>query len=130
MPSAYPPAAFPARPQRVDGPADEPSTTTPDDDGTGRPAAPPVRIAAAGDMHCQPSRAAEAEAAFGRARPATIDLLLLAGDLTTHGQPEQAQVLADAVPRPRRPDLRGLGQPRLALRPRSTRSARSSRTRA
>jgi Icc-related predicted phosphoesterase len=57
---------------------------------------PPLRIAAAGDMHCQPSRAAEARAAFG-ALAGAADLLLLAGDLTTHGQPEQAQVLADAV---------------------------------
>jgi Icc-related predicted phosphoesterase len=57
---------------------------------------PPLRIAAAGDMHCQPSRAAEARAAFG-ALAGDADLLLLAGDLTTHGQPEQAEVLADAV---------------------------------
>jgi uncharacterized protein len=56
---------------------------------------PPLRIAAAGDMHCQPSRAAEARAAFA-ALDGEIDLLLLAGDLTTHGQPEQARVLADA----------------------------------
>jgi Icc-related predicted phosphoesterase len=69
------------------------SLTSPNGDGT--PAAPPLRIAAAGDMHCQPSRAAEARAAFG-ALKGGIDLLLLAGDLTTHGQPEQAQVLADA----------------------------------
>jgi len=54
-----------------------------------------VRIAAAGDMHCQPSRADEAREAFASLR-GEIDLLLLAGDLTTHGQPEQAQVLADA----------------------------------
>jgi uncharacterized protein len=71
-------------------------TTAPDDDRGARPAAPPIRIAAAGDMHCQPSRAAEAKAAFG-ALAGEIDLLLLAGDLTTHGQPEQARVLADAV---------------------------------
>jgi uncharacterized protein len=56
---------------------------------------PPLRIAAAGDMHCQPSRAAEARQAFA-ALDGEIDLLLLAGDLTTHGQPEQARVLADA----------------------------------
>lgn len=55
----------------------------------------PLRIAAAGDMHCQPSRAAEARAAFGALKD-DVDLLLLAGDLTTHGQPEQARVLADA----------------------------------
>jgi len=63
--------------------------------GHGTPAAPPVRIAAAGDMHCQPSRAAEAHEAFA-ALDGQADLLLLAGDLTTHGQPEQACVLADA----------------------------------
>jgi Icc-related predicted phosphoesterase len=63
--------------------------------GSERPPAPPVRIAAAGDMHCQPSRAEEAREAFQSLR-GEIDLLLLAGDLTTHGQPEQAQILADA----------------------------------
>jgi Icc-related predicted phosphoesterase len=71
------------------------SLTSPNGHGGGRPAAPPLRIAAAGDMHCQPSRAAEARAAFA-GLDGQIDLLLLAGDLTTHGQPEQAQVLADA----------------------------------
>jgi uncharacterized protein len=70
------------------------SVTSTNGDG-GRGAAPPLRIAAAGDMHCQPSRAQEAREAFGALRD-SIDLLLLAGDLTTHGQPEQAQVLADA----------------------------------
>jgi Icc-related predicted phosphoesterase len=69
------------------------SFTTPN--GNGRGTAAPVRIAAAGDMHCQPSRAEEAREAFG-ALAGEIDLLLLAGDLTTHGQPEQARVLADA----------------------------------
>lgn len=59
------------------------------------PDAPPLRIAAAGDMHCQPSRAEEARDAFA-ALAGDADLLLLAGDLTTHGQPEQARVLADA----------------------------------
>ena len=64
-------------------------------DVNGAPAARPLRIAAAGDMHCQPSRAAEAHEAFA-ALERQIDLLLLAGDLTTHGQPEQIEVLADA----------------------------------
>jgi Icc-related predicted phosphoesterase len=70
------------------------SLTSPNGQGA-RPTPPPLRIAAAGDMHCQPSRAAEARAAFA-SLDGQIDLLLLAGDLTTHGQPEQAQVLADA----------------------------------
>jgi Icc-related predicted phosphoesterase len=54
-----------------------------------------VRIAAAGDVHCSERTREEAARAFaGLAGKA--DLLLLAGDLTTHGEPEQAQVLVDA----------------------------------
>ncbi len=55
-----------------------------------------VRIAAAGDIHCgtgsscERLRRAVAEVA-GR-----VDAILLAGDLTTHGEPEQAQLVADA----------------------------------
>jgi Icc-related predicted phosphoesterase len=55
-----------------------------------------VRIAAAGDIHC--GRAAACE----HLRPAVedaasrVDLFLLAGDLTTHGEPEQAAIVADA----------------------------------
>jgi Icc-related predicted phosphoesterase len=55
-----------------------------------------VRIAAAGDIHCRESGLDEARAAFasieGRA-----DLVLLAGDLTMHGLPEEAAVLAAAA---------------------------------
>ena len=54
----------------------------------------PLRIAAAGDVHCSPMNRAQVEAAFARLEGAA-DLLLLAGDLTTHGEPEQAAVLAD-----------------------------------
>ncbi len=54
-----------------------------------------VRIAAAGDVHCQPSHREETLRAFA-AIDERADLLLLAGDLTTHGQPEQAEVLAEA----------------------------------
>jgi len=71
------------------------SLTSSNGSARNRPAAPPLRIAAAGDMHCQPSRAEQARAAFA-SLDGRIDLLLLAGDLTTYGQPEQAQVLADA----------------------------------
>jgi uncharacterized protein len=55
----------------------------------------PLRIAAAGDVHCSPENRAATETAFARLR-GTADLLLLAGDLTTHGEPEQAAVLAEA----------------------------------
>jgi Icc-related predicted phosphoesterase len=53
----------------------------------------PIRIAAAGDIHCSPENREHAERAF--AQVDDVDLILLAGDLTTHGEPEQAAVLAD-----------------------------------
>jgi uncharacterized protein len=54
-----------------------------------------VRIAAAGDIHGTPERRDEIEASFaGLAGEA--DLVLLAGDLTTSGEPAEAAILADA----------------------------------
>src|SRR3982751_3596575 len=58
-----------------------------------RAMARPIRIAAAGDIHCSPENRERAEAAF--AQVADVDLILLAGDLTTHGEPEEAAVLAE-----------------------------------
>src|SRR5581483_5685102 len=55
----------------------------------------PIRVAAAGDLHASPAdrdRVARAFAALERG----TDLVLLAGDLTTCGDPEEAAVLADA----------------------------------
>jgi len=54
-----------------------------------------VRIAAAGDVHASEATRARTEAALAHIAD-EADLVLLAGDLTTHGLPEQAQVLADA----------------------------------
>jgi Icc-related predicted phosphoesterase len=54
-----------------------------------------LRIAAAGDLHYSEQRREEAIAAVS-ALEGTADLLLLAGDLTTHGEPAQAAVLAEA----------------------------------
>jgi Icc-related predicted phosphoesterase len=54
-----------------------------------------VRLAAAGDVHCRPSNRDEVARAFSEAA-GEADAILLAGDLTTHGEPEQAAVLADA----------------------------------
>jgi uncharacterized protein len=54
-----------------------------------------VRIAAAGDVHCSPDNRDAVLTAFD-AIEGQADVVLLAGDLTTHGEPEQAEVLADA----------------------------------
>ncbi|HEX6679050.1 MAG TPA: metallophosphoesterase [Gaiellaceae bacterium] len=55
-----------------------------------------VRIAAAGDVHASEATRERIEAAF-QAVQDDADLVLLAGDLTTLGEPEQARVLAEAV---------------------------------
>jgi Icc-related predicted phosphoesterase len=54
-----------------------------------------VTIAAAGDVHASETTRARVEEAFANVEQ-QVDLVLLAGDLTTHGAPEEAQVLADA----------------------------------
>jgi Icc-related predicted phosphoesterase len=54
-----------------------------------------LRIAAAGDLHCSEHRREEIHASVA-ALAGAADLVLLAGDLTTHGEPAQAAVLADA----------------------------------
>jgi uncharacterized protein len=53
-----------------------------------------IRVAAAADIHCSEESRADIQAAFERVEAQT-ELILLAGDLTTYGLPEQAQVLAD-----------------------------------
>jgi uncharacterized protein len=55
-----------------------------------------VRIAAAGDIHCHEGNREETARAFATLAD-RADLVLLAGDLSTHGEPEQAAILADAV---------------------------------
>jgi uncharacterized protein len=54
-----------------------------------------MRIAAAGDVHCAEENRDAVLTAFD-AIDGEVDAVLLAGDLTTHGEPEQAAVLADA----------------------------------
>lgn len=54
-----------------------------------------IRIAAAGDVHASEAIRDRVESAFGRIED-EADVVLLAGDLTTTGEPEQAVVLADA----------------------------------
>jgi uncharacterized protein len=55
-----------------------------------------VRVAAAGDIHCGPENRDQIAAAFDEIR-GEADLVLLAGDLTTYGEPEEAAVLAEIV---------------------------------
>jgi Icc-related predicted phosphoesterase len=55
-----------------------------------------VKIAAAGDIHASETTRERIASAFADIQQ-EAELVLLAGDLTTHGEPEQAEVLADAV---------------------------------
>jgi Icc-related predicted phosphoesterase len=54
----------------------------------------PIRVAAAGDVHCDEVNRDELERAFGRV-DGEVDAILLAGDLTTYGEVEQAELLAE-----------------------------------
>ena len=66
----------------------------------------PIRVAAAGDIHASSGERDRVVAAFESLERGT-DLLLLAGDLTTCGGPDEAVVLADAC--------RGLDVPVVAV---------------
>jgi Icc-related predicted phosphoesterase len=54
-----------------------------------------IRVAACADVHCSPDRPNPTAEAISKL-DGEADVLLLAGDLTTHGRPEEAAVLADA----------------------------------
>ena len=56
-----------------------------------------IRIAAAGDIHFGREGDHERAAASFGALAGRVDIVLLAGDLTTHGDPAEAAILADAV---------------------------------
>jgi uncharacterized protein len=57
-----------------------------------------LRIAAAGDVHCSEQHREEITTTFA-ALEGAVDLVLLAGDLTNHGEPEEAAVLVQACAR-------------------------------
>ena len=67
-----------------------------------------LRVAAAGDVHAAGPLREHLTRAF-TAVDADCDLVLLAGDLTTHGLPEQAAVLAEACADMRTPVVAVLG---------------------
>ena len=54
----------------------------------------PIRFAAAGDIHAHDENRDDLARAFAEI-DGTVDLVLLAGDLTTYGEPEQAALLAE-----------------------------------
>ena len=54
-----------------------------------------LRIAAAGDLHCCDERRESITSSL-RALAGKADVVLLCGDLTTHGEPQEAAVLAEA----------------------------------
>ena len=56
-----------------------------------------IRIAAAGDMHYGGEQDRDRARAAFAALAGRTDLVLLAGDLTTHGEPEQAAIAAEAA---------------------------------
>lgn len=67
-----------------------------------------LSVAAVGDVHASGERREHLERAF-RALGDEADLVLLAGDLTTHGLPEEADALAAACRTLERPVLAVLG---------------------
>jgi Icc-related predicted phosphoesterase len=56
----------------------------------------PIRIAAAGDVHIREANCEQVSKAFAGLE-GNCDAILVAGDLTTHGEPEQAELFARAV---------------------------------
>ena len=54
-----------------------------------------IRVAAAGDVHASEGARERLVRVFDEIAP-QVDLILLAGDLTTHREPERRAVLADA----------------------------------
>jgi Icc-related predicted phosphoesterase len=68
-----------------------------------------VRLAAAGDLHCAGPEQSSHVLASLAAVAADADLILLAGDITESGRPEQAAALADACGRLETPVVAVLG---------------------
>jgi len=79
---------------------DTPSTTT--------SIRKPVRIAALGDLHCTRSSAGKFQTLFTQISE-SADMVLIAGDLTDTGQPEEARILARELAALRIPGAAVLG---------------------
>ena len=94
---------MPGYPAATSGYAVIPMTATIATDGRPSHEECRIRIAAAGDIHFGRDGDRERAAEIFGALEGRVDIVLLAGDLTTHGEPEQAAIVADAC--------RGLGVP-------------------
>jgi uncharacterized protein len=55
-----------------------------------------LRVAAAGDIHCRETNREETIASFSQLEE-NVDLVLLAGDLTSHGTVKEAEILCEAA---------------------------------
>ncbi|HEX7797261.1 MAG TPA: metallophosphoesterase, partial [Vicinamibacterales bacterium] len=67
-----------------------------------------VRVAAVGDLHCTKTSQGAFHPLFAQIRD-TADLLLIAGDLTDYGLPEEAQILTRELSAIRIPVVAVLG---------------------
>jgi Icc-related predicted phosphoesterase len=67
-----------------------------------------VRVAALGDLHCTKASQGAFQALFARIAE-SADMLLIAGDLTDHGQPDEARILARELSALRIPAVAVLG---------------------
>src|SRR3954452_15388613 len=61
-----------------------------------------VRIAATGDIHCRDSNREAIVDSFAQLGD-DVDLVLVAGDLTSHGRLEEAEILCEAAGAPAAP---------------------------
>jgi len=69
-----------------------------------------IRVAAVGDLHCTKTSQGAFQPLFAAIRD-TADLLLIAGDLTDYGLPEEAQILTRELSAIRIPVVAVLGNP-------------------
>lgn len=67
-----------------------------------------IRLAAVGDLHCTKASGSELRGLFAQAAE-SADILLLCGDLTDYGLPEEAHVLAEGLSVARIPTVAVLG---------------------
>jgi uncharacterized protein len=68
------------------------------EDGNGRPpeGAARLRVAATGDIHCRDSNREAVVESFARLAD-DVDLVVIAGDLTSHGRLDEAEILCEAA---------------------------------